>query len=262
MGTERLTVAIQGMTCASCVSRIEQGLREQEGVIGARVNFAAQEATVAYDPSLFGPLKLAQVIGSLGYDAPTLSGWPGKEGTTRPARPQLDATGRGERIAAVLWPAAAGLLGSLALVGLYLGLVTLAQGWQHATELIWGDRWLVAAIALGFGTQIGLYVHLRRLVQLHHRLGQCTALTAAGTGSSSLAMVACCLHHLTDVLPILGLSVAATFLNQYRVPFMLVGIGTNLVGSAVMLRLIRKMVAQTHPHVLEARPSAPSGAHI
>jgi len=45
---------------------------------------------------------------------------------------------------------------------------------------------------------------------------------------------------LTDVLPILGLSAAATFLNQYRVPFMLVGIGTNLVGIAVMLRLIRK----------------------
>jgi hypothetical protein len=95
-------------------------------------------------------------------------------------------------------------LGSLALVGLYLGLVTLAQDWQHATELIWGDRWLVAAIALGFGTQIGLYMHLRRLVQRHHQLGQCKTLTAAGTGSSSLAMVACCLHHLTDVLPMLG----------------------------------------------------------
>ena len=195
MGTERLTVAIQGMTCASCVSRIEQGLREQEGVIGARVNFAAQEATVAYDPRIFSPLKLAQVIERLGYDTPALSGWPGKEGTTHPARPQLDATGRGGRVAAVLWPAAAGLLGSLALVGLYLGLVTLAQDWKHATELIWGDRWLVAAIALGFGTQIGLYVRLRRPVQRHHRLGQCTALTAAGTGSSSLAMVACCLHH-------------------------------------------------------------------
>lgn len=56
-------------------------------------------------------------------------------------------------------------------------------------------------------------------------------------------MVACCAHHLTDVLPIIGFSAAATFLNQYRIPFMLVGIGANLVGIAFMLCLIRQHTA-------------------
>jgi cation transport ATPase len=245
MGTELLTMPIQGMTCASCVFRIEKALRAQEGVMGARVNFAAQEATIAYDPSLFDARQLAYVIERLGYATPAFPGSPGKERPLPPA----------QRVDAPAWP------GSMALVGLYLSLVTLAQDWQHANELIWGDRWLVAAIALGFGVQIGLYTHLRRLMQRQHQLGQCKTLTAAGTGSSSLAMVACCLHHLTDVLPILGLSAAAVFLNQYRVPFMLVGIGTNLVGIAMMLRLIRKVSAQAQSGGPRSRPSAPLAAH-
>ena len=46
-------------------------------------------------------------------------------------------------------------------------------------------------------------------------------------GTSVTAMVACCLHHVTDVLPILGLSAAATFLTRYQRPFMLIGLGMN-----------------------------------
>jgi uncharacterized membrane protein YidH (DUF202 family) len=53
-------------------------------------------------------------------------------------------------------------------------------------------------------------------------------------------MVACCAHHVTDVLPILGLTAAATFLAQYRTAFMLVGLGMTLVGIAVMLVILLK----------------------
>jgi hypothetical protein len=48
-------------------------------------------------------------------------------------------------------------------------------------------------------------------------------------------MVACCIHHVTDVLPVLGLSAAATFLTRYQRPFMLVGLVMNIVGILVML---------------------------
>jgi hypothetical protein len=54
-------------------------------------------------------------------------------------------------------------------------------------------------------------------------------------GTSVTAMVACCLHHVADVLPILGLSAAATFLTRYQRPFMLAGLGMNIVGIIVML---------------------------
>ena len=142
-----------------------------------------------------------------------------------------------ERLSAVVPSVVAGLLAALALVGVYLGLVTWAQGYGHARELLWDDRYFVGAIASGFGLQVALFVYLRRLLSLRAR-GSAGAATAAGTGTSTAAMLACCAHHLTDALPVLGLSGAAILLNDYRVPMMLAGILVNLGGIAFMLRLV------------------------
>ena len=68
--------------------------------------------------------------------------------------------------------------------------------------------------------------------------GPSGALTGASGGMSTVAMVACCAHHVTDVLPILGLTAAATFLAQYRIAFMLVGLSTTLLGILVMLAIL------------------------
>ena len=56
--------------------------------------------------------------------------------------------------------------------------------------------------------------------------------------TSATVMLACCLHHVTDVLPILGLSAAATFLTRYQRPFMLLGLGMNILGIIVMLLVL------------------------
>jgi len=61
----------------------------------------------------------------------------------------------------------------------------------------------------------------------------------AGGGTSTAAMVACCLHHVADLLPLLGLSAAASFLAAYKIPFMLVGLAMNGVGIVVIVRTIR-----------------------
>ncbi len=53
-------------------------------------------------------------------------------------------------------------------------------------------------------------------------------------------MVACCAHHVADVLPLLGLSAAASFLAAYQIPFMLIGLAMNLIGIVVIVRAIRK----------------------
>jgi len=131
-----------------------------------------------------------------------------------------------------------GLSGVGFLVLLYLGIVTWGQGWAHALELLGQDRAFVAAIAAGFGVQVGLYSYLRLVVHYGVRLAMPTAATGVGTGTSSVAMVACCLHHVTDVLPVLGLSGAAILLNQYRIPFMVVGLVVNAAGVAIMLRVV------------------------
>lgn len=134
---------------------------------------------------------------------------------------------------------ALGALGAAALIGLYLGLVTWAQGPAHALELLWGDRVFVGLISAGFGTQVGLFTYLRLLQRAMAR--ESVALTGAGTATSSVSMVACCAHHLADVLPIVGLSGLAVFLVEFRTPLMLLGVATNVVGIVVMLHQLRRI---------------------
>ncbi len=139
----------------------------------------------------------------------------------------------------IAWPVGAGLVGAGLLTLLYFGIVSWAEGWQHAIELFWQDRWIVLPIILGFGVQSALYIVLKKRLFLPvESTGPSGALTGAGGGMSTVAMVACCAHHVTDVLPILGLTAAAAFLAEYRTVFMLVGLSTTLLGIIVMLIIL------------------------
>jgi hypothetical protein len=133
---------------------------------------------------------------------------------------------------------AIGLLGSLALSAVYLGVVSLAESPRHALDLFWQDRWLVLPIMLTFGVQVGLYAFAR--AGAHLAPAAAGASTAAGGGMSTVAMVACCAHHVTDVLPIVGVSLAATFLTTWKTSLMGFGLAANLAGIVVMLWLIRR----------------------
>ena len=60
---------IQGMTCASCVGRVERGLSKVPGVEVASVNLATERATVTYDPAVTTPVELHLWLGDEYYDA-------------------------------------------------------------------------------------------------------------------------------------------------------------------------------------------------
>ena len=64
--TARSDVAIDGMTCAACASRIQHRLDEMDAVAAAQVNFATGRATIAHDGSLDESF-LAAEIAALGY---------------------------------------------------------------------------------------------------------------------------------------------------------------------------------------------------
>ena len=98
------------------------------------------------------------------------------------------------------------------------------------------DALFIALVAAGFGTQMGLYQHVRRVIRGD---GRATAMAAGGVATSTTAMVACCLHHLSDVVPFLGLSGAATFLIEYKVPVILLSLAANGIGIALMVRTLR-----------------------
>lgn len=143
--------------------------------------------------------------------------------------------------ARLLWPIGAGLAGMLFLTVVYFMIVSLAESPKHALELFWSDRAIVLPIVLGFGMQAALYAILKKRLYIPvASTGASAPLMGAGGATSTVAMAACCLHHVTDVLPILGLTAAATFLAQYRTAFMLVGLGTTLLGIAVMLFILMR----------------------
>ncbi|HEU4495386.1 MAG TPA: heavy metal translocating P-type ATPase [Rubrobacteraceae bacterium] len=66
---DTITIPVTGMTCASCVRRVERVLSKKEGVAEAGVNFAAEKATVVYDPEVTGPDELIEAIRGAGYGA-------------------------------------------------------------------------------------------------------------------------------------------------------------------------------------------------
>lgn len=63
------TLDIGGMTCASCVGRVEKALNRVGGVAGAEVNLATEVATVRFDPATVGLKELSAAVARAGYTA-------------------------------------------------------------------------------------------------------------------------------------------------------------------------------------------------
>ena len=65
----RISIPVTGMSCASCVRRVERTLSGKEGVAEASVNFATEKASVTYEPAATSPDKLIGAIRDAGYGA-------------------------------------------------------------------------------------------------------------------------------------------------------------------------------------------------
>jgi copper chaperone CopZ len=144
-----------------------------------------------------------------------------------------------------LIPVLAGAGAALLMVGIYLSILSALQSPSHAVEQLAIDRKWVGLVAAGFGTQLGLYTYLRLIIHAAKAAGA-TAVTGAGTGTSTLGMLACCAHHLTDVAPLVGLigasglSGAIGFFTEWKYAFIALGLVMNSVGIVVILRTIGK----------------------
>lgn len=67
-GTENVTIGITGMSCASCVNKVEKTLSNTEGVLSASINFAAEQATIEYLPEIVSLIDIEGTIKDLGYE--------------------------------------------------------------------------------------------------------------------------------------------------------------------------------------------------
>ncbi len=139
-------------------------------------------------------------------------------------RMALEPAGAG---ASMLKPVAAGTLASLVMLGIYFGVLTLVSGWDFTLSQFAQFWYYVLPLALGFGTQMGLYVYLRQRLAHHHTGGK---MVVASGAASTGAMLACCAHYLTNILPVIGAAGAVTLIAQYQIELFWVGLAFNLGG--------------------------------
>jgi Cu+-exporting ATPase len=143
-----LSLPVTGMTCASCVTRIERFLNRSDGVAEAVVNLATERATVRFDPARIDRPGLVAAIEAAGYEvAPMAVAGDAAADDERAARDTergallrdaLLATGIGLAMMAVaLWPG--GLPWPMERVNVWmLAPATIVQ-------FVFGRRFLVAA---------------------------------------------------------------------------------------------------------------------
>ena len=134
-------------------------------------------------------------------------------------------------------PVAAGAVAFVALFALYLGLLTAVSGWGFALDQLATYSYFILALAVGFGLQIGLYTRLKHVVA---GVGADRTVVAASGTTSTAAMVSCCAHYLTNILPVVGASGLVALVGQYQVELFWLGLAANGAGTAfVATRLVK-----------------------
>lgn len=132
-------------------------------------------------------------------------------------------------------PIISGIVSTLGLLAFYGTTLVTLNGWQGASQEFQSLWWLLGPLAIAFGTQVGMYVSLKRRLR-----ARSTASLAGGGASAGVSMVACCVHHATDALPILGMSALGLFLIRFQKPLLLTSIAINVAGIWYMYKLLRR----------------------
>ena len=130
-----------------------------------------------------------------------------------------------------------GALAGAALLIFYILVMSLTGGSWSATwsqfEALW---WLMIPLATGFGIQVGMYAKLKQAVRIKRK-----GVLVAGGSTAAAGMVACCAHHMADVLPFLGLAGVSIFLVQYQIPILLLSLAINIIGIAIMRKHLKML---------------------
>ncbi len=128
--------------------------------------------------------------------------------------------------------ARAGIIATLVLTGLYVGVVASVSGWPAMRSQFLTYWYFLLPLWIGFGLQVGLYVSLRQLLKAQR---PSRSLVAATGTSSTAAMLACCTHYLANLVPVLGASGLVVFVSQYQAELFWFALLINAAGIVLML---------------------------
>ena len=107
-----------------------------------------------------------------------------------------------------------GLVATTTLLGVYFLVLMTISGWEF-TWVQFVDFWyFVVSVAAGFGIQVGLYSYLRNAVR---NMDMSKKVVAVSGTTSTAAMISCCAHYLTNIVPVVGATGAIALVAQYQV---------------------------------------------
>ena len=164
-GDDAVRLEVVGMTCASCVGRVERALSAVEGVVGARVNLATESAEVALDRPVDVAALLAAVEAAGYHVAPAVEvSDPAEESAARRARRAEDLHRRRVKLAV-------GVVASAVVLVLAYGFG--ADSWSRYVQL---------ALSLPVFVWVGAGFHRGALSRLRHHSANMDTLVSLGSG--------------------------------------------------------------------------------
>ncbi len=161
-----ILLEIDGITCASCVARIEKALGRVEGVLSATVNLATTQATVAYDPARANPGQLREAVERAGYSVRDMA----RPHVEQPAREEEELSGLRRR-----------LLFSLPVSAVIMGL-SMAP-WPGHMPPAWAG-WLMLALATPVQFWAGRRFYTHAWAAARHGSTNMNTLIAVGTSAA------------------------------------------------------------------------------
>ncbi|HEV8662115.1 MAG TPA: heavy metal translocating P-type ATPase [Candidatus Methylomirabilis sp.] len=172
--TERVTIPIGGISCASCIQKIEGALHALPGVLKANVNLATAVAAVEYLPLQVSPAEMRRAIREVGYEP--------LEGVE--ASPDVEQAARGREMATLrrkFW------------VGLALTLPVFFGSfpeWFPWVPAVLQDRWILLALTTPVQFWAGWQFYRGTWATLTHGSADMNTLIAVGTSAAYLYSLA------------------------------------------------------------------------
>jgi Cu+-exporting ATPase len=214
VATEKLSLPIAGMTCASCVAHVEKALAAVHGVVGVTVNLATEKSLVEYIPGVTGLPDLRLAVAKAGYEVLPTAEEQAEEELSREVRKMRD-TRRSmllawaftipiivwmlpEMIAGIAWPSMTifklGMLLLAAPVLFWVGRRTYVAAYRTTTH---GAPNMDALIALGTGASfltgiatffapIPTYAGVSAMIMAFHLTGRWVEASAKGKASQAI----------------------------------------------------------------------------
>jgi len=124
-----------------------------------------------------------------------------------------------------------GTAGMLTLLGVYFLILTAVSGWEFTVSQFFDFWYFIVSLSAGFGIQMGLFTYLRNAVR---GMGMSGKVVAVSGTTSTAAMISCCAHYLTNILPVLGAAGLVALVAQYQIELFWFGLASNLAGIFYM----------------------------